>query len=80
MLEEVRVKLLVVQRDVRLHIVGELDDFKLVSFLFQERFDRLKDLSVRHRRRADLDGLGCTLSAAARKGKDGERERREDDE
>ena len=80
MLEEVRVKLLVVQRDIRLHIVGELDDFQLVSFLFQERLDRLKDLGVRHGCRADLDGLGVAPSAAAREGEDGERERSEDDE
>ena len=79
-LEEVRVKLLVVQGDIRLHIVGELDDLQLVAFLFEKGLDRFQDLRVRHGRRADLDGLRGALSAAAREGEDGERERREDGE
>ena len=54
MLEEVRVELLVVEREVRLDIVVELDDLEGDAFLLEERLRGLEDFGVRHGGRADL--------------------------
>ena len=57
MLEEVRVELLVVEREVRLDVVVELDDLEGDAFLLEERLRGLEDFGVRHGGRADLQRL-----------------------
>ena len=57
MLEEVGVKFLVVEGQVRLDVVVELDDIELDAVLFQERFDDLENLGMRDGRSADFQRL-----------------------
>jgi len=46
MLEEVRVDLFVVRREVRLHVVVEFGDLEFDAFLFEFGLDRFEDLGV----------------------------------
>ena len=80
MLEEVRVDFLVVRREVRLHVVVELDDFEFDAFLLKLGLYDLEDFSVGNGGGADLENLlrfrGSVVrtAAAADEGERGERE------
>ena len=81
MLEEVRVDFLVVRREVRLHVVVELDDLELDAVLFELGFDDFEDLGMGDGGGADLDDLlrlaGIIRTAAA--ADEGERREGEDE-
>ena len=82
MLEEVRVDLLVVRREVRLHVVVELDDLELYAVLFELGFHNLEDFGVGNGRGTDLDDLLrlCTaVVRAAAAADEGERAQSEDE-
>ena len=54
-LEEVGVELLLGKREIRLHVVVELDHLHLDAFLFKLRRDKVDDVGVRNRRNAHLE-------------------------
>ena len=57
-LEEVGVKLLVVEREVRLNVVGELDHLERDALLLELRGDEIQNVRVRNGARTDREGLG----------------------
>ena len=58
MLEIVGVQFPFGERQVRLHIVGELHHIQLIPLLLEDIAGNLQDFCVRSRRRPDLDHLG----------------------
>ena len=61
-LEKVRVKFLVVERDIRLHVVIELDDFKIDSLFLEVGSNLLQNFRVRSGGRADFQSCLGTCS------------------
>ena len=64
MLEIVRIEFLIVEREVRLHIVVELDNLQLNPLFLEHGLDLLEDLGMRHGRSAHLQRLGARAGAA----------------
>src|SRR6202012_264904 len=58
-LKRIGLQIACIERGVRNHIVGELDDLDVEAFLGRNRLDSLQDLRVRSWRYADLDGFGA---------------------
>ena len=52
-LEEVRIELLISEREIRLNIVAELNDLETDAFLLELRFNESNDVCTRHGRHAD---------------------------
>ena len=80
MLEEVRVDFLVVRREVRLHVVVELDDLEFDAILCELGLNDLEDFGVGDGGGTDFDDLlRLAVIRTAAAADEGERTEREDE-